>query len=241
SPQLGGLRESIRTALLQVKFQENQVLPQLNIGTQFGVTAVTGTTPCITARFGSVTANCTAPAVPPPVAPNGVRLPFGGTYGDALNKMLNAQFYNYAAVLTFEMPLDNAAAKAALAQARVSYEQSRLQYRATLSQAVTAIESALANLQADVKRVQATKQAVFFAEKSLRDEQVRFRVGMVTTHDLLQFQSELVTAQGNEVSTDIDLENARLALWYAEGILLRTFNIDFQVQDPRETPWYARF
>jgi outer membrane protein TolC len=82
---------------------------------------------------------------------------------------------------------------------------------------------------------------VFFAEKSLRDEQVRFRVGMVTTHDLLQFQSELVTAQGNEVSTDIDLENARLALWYAEGILLRTFNIDFQVQDPRETPWYARF
>ena len=242
SPLLGGLRESIRTALLQVKFQENQVLPQLNIGTQFGVTAVTGATPCIVNRISSSTSggNCTVPAVPP-VPLNGIRLPFGGTYGDALNKMLNAQFYNYAAVLTFEMPLDNAAAKAALAQARVSYEQSRLTYRATLSQAVTAIETALANLQADVKRVQATKEAVFFAEKSLRDEQVRFRVGMATTHDLLQFQSELVTAQGNEVSTDIDLENARLALWYAEGTLLKAFNIDFQVQDPHETPWYARF
>jgi outer membrane protein len=241
SPQLGGLRESIRTALLQVKFQENQVLPQLNIGTQFGVTAVTGSTPCIVFRVSSTASgNCTVPAVPP-LPLNGLRLPFGGTYGDALNKMLNAQFYNYAAVLTFEMPLDNAAAKAALAQARIIYEQSRLTYRATLSQAVTAIETALANLQADVKRVQATKQAVFFAEKSLRDEQVRFRVGMATTHDLLQFQSELVTAQGNEVTTDIDLENARLALWYAEGTLLKIFNIDFQVQDPRETPWYARF
>ncbi len=244
SPQLGGLRESIRTALLQVKFQQNQVLPQLNIGTQFGVTAVTGTTNCsnVSSSFASsVPSNCTFPTNPPATAPNGFRLPFGGIYGDALNKMLNAQFYNYAAVLTFEMPLDNAAAKAALAQARVSYEQARLTYRATLSQSITAIEAALANLHADVKRVQATKEAVFYAEKSLRDEQVRFRVGMATTHDLLQFQSELVTAQGNEVSTDIDLENARLALWFAEGTLLRVFNIDFQVQDPRETPWYAHF
>jgi outer membrane protein TolC len=240
SPQLGGLRESIRTALLQVKFQENQTLPQLNLGAQFGVTAVAGTTSCIQNRITSTAGNCTVP-VTPPSPRNGTRLPFGGIYGDALNRMLNAQFYNYAAVLTFEMPLDNAAAKAALAQARVSYEQARLTYRATLSQAVTAVETALANLHADVKRVQATKEAVFYAEKSLRDEQVRFRVGMATTHDLLQFQSELVTAQGNEVTTDIDLENARLALWYAEGTLLKTFNIDFQVQDPRETPWYARF
>ncbi len=139
------------------------------------------------------------------------------------------------------MPLDNAAAKAALAQARVSYEQARMNYRAALSQSVTAIETALANLHADVKRAQATKEATFYAEKSLRDEQVEFRVGMATTHDLLQFQSELVTAQGNEVSTDIDLENARLALWFAEGRCCRTFNIDFQVQDPREYPWYARF
>ncbi len=242
SPQLGGLRESIRTALLQVKFQENQILPQLNIGSQVGLTEIAGRTPCI-ARFTSTgSANCSSVGgTPPPPALNGNRLPFSGNYGDALNRMLNAQFYNYAAVLSFEMPLDNAAAKAALAQARVTYEQARLNYRATLSQSVTSIESALANLHADVKRAQATKEAVFYAEKSLRDEQVRFRVGMATTHDLLQFQSELVTAQGNEVSTDIDLENARLALWFAEGTLLRIFNIDFQVQDPREHPWYAAF
>jgi outer membrane protein len=238
SPQLGGLREAMRAAVLQVKFQQNQVLPQLNIGTQFGVTDITGRTPCIGRLTTTGKSNCTTDTIP---AVPGNRLPFSGNYGDALNRMLNAQYYNYAAVLSFEMPLDNAAAKAALAQARVSYEQSRLEYRATLSQSVTAIETALANLHADVKRAQATKEAVFFAEKSLRDEQVRFRVGMATTHDLLQFQSELVTAQGNEVTTDIDLENARLALWFAEGTLLRTFNIDFQVQDPREHPWYSRF
>lgn len=241
SPALGGVREAIRTALLQVKFQENQVLPQLNLGAQFGVTATSGTTPCVSFNPSVAgTGNCTIPNVPP--APNnGSKLPFGGVYGDALNRMLDARFYNYAAVLSFEMPLDNAAAKAALAQARVTYEQARMQYRAALSQSVLAIESALANVHADVKRVQATRDAVFFAEKSLRDEQVRFRVGMATTHDLLQFQSELVTAQGNQVSADIDLENARLALWHAEGTLLRQFNVDFEVQDPHVSPWYAKF
>ena len=241
SPALGGLRESIRTSLLQVRYQQNQVMPQLNIGGQFGVTALAGTTRCAQHQFFSRRpaelrrGRNRSPKV------NGFRLPFGGIYGDALNHMLDARFYNYAGVINFEMPLDNAAAKASLAQARIEYEQARMTYRAALSESVTALETALANLRADEKRAQATKAATYYAEQSLRDEQIKFRVGLATTHDLLQFQSELVTAQGNEVSTDIDLENARLALWHAEGTLLRTYNIDFQVEDPRESPWYAKF
>jgi outer membrane protein len=241
SPSLGGLRESIRTALLQVKYQENQMLPQVNLGAQFGVTSTAGTTPCVSLNpTVAGTGNCTVANVPP--APgNGSKLPFGGIYGDALNHMLDARFYNYAAVLNFEMPLDNAAAKAALAQARVSYEESRMQYRSALSESVLAVESALANYHADIKRAQATRDAVFYAEQSLRDEQVRFRVGLATTHDLLQFQSELVTAQGNQVSADTDLENSRIALWHSEGTLMPEFNIDFEVQDPHVSAWYARF
>jgi outer membrane protein TolC len=238
SPSLGQMRESIRTALLQVKYQENQLLPQLNIGAEAGITAVAGTTPCTINFRGGLAGNCTPPGT---VTQTGTKLPFGGTYGDALNRMLNAQFYNYAAVLSFEMPLDNAAAKAALAQARIAYEQSRMQYRQTLSQSVVQIESALANLHAYVQQVQATNAAMYFAEKSLRDEQVRFRVGMATTHDLLQYQEELVTAEGNQVQASVGLENARLALWHAEGTLMRVFNIDFEVQNPHVSPWYSKF
>jgi outer membrane protein TolC len=235
--------------LLQVKFAENQTLPQLNLGFQFGVSAISGTAKCTSLSSASgppssipggncnfVSATGTSPA-----GFAGNKLPFGGVYGDALNHMLDARFYNYATVLSMEMPLDNAAAKAALAQARVSYEQARLQYRAALSQAVAQIESAIANVRADVKRAQATRDATFYAEKSLHDEDVRFRVGLATTHDLLQFQSELVTAQGNQVSANVDLENARIALWHAEGTLLGVFSIEFQPQDARQSPWYTLF
>jgi outer membrane protein TolC len=241
-PSLGSMREAIRDALLQVKFSENQVLPQLNLGMQFGLTAVAGTTPCQRAAIVTTTtpSNCQV-AVPGAAPTAGNKLPFGGIYGDALNRLWGFSFYNYAAVLTFQMPLDNAVQRAALAQAKVLYEQQRMFYRAALSQAVVDVQSALANLYADEKRAQATAQATYYARQSLHDEQVRFRVGMATTHDLLQFQQEEVSAEGNEVQADVDLENAKLALGHADGTLLQAFNINWEVLNPHEVPWYASF
>ncbi len=244
-PSLASMRESIRSALMQVQFSENQTLPQLNFGGQIGLTSTAGTAPC-GAPFGTPqinSGNCTPPAqggVPFPHN-SGNRLPFGGIYGDALDRMWGFSYYSYAAVLTFQMPLDNATARAALAQARVQYEQTRMQYRAQLSSAVVQIENALANLYADQKRAMATEQATFYARQSLNDENVRFRVGMATTHDLLQFQEEEVSAEGNQVQAAVDLENAKINLQHAQGTLLTAYNINFQIQDPHETPWYAKF
>ncbi len=239
-PSLGSMREAIRDALLQVKFSENQVLPQLNLGAQFGLTSVAGTTPC-QKPFGTPvkdSGNCTPAGF---LADSGTKLPFGGIYGDALNRLWGFTYYNYAAVLTFQMPLDNAVPRAALAQARVQYEQQRVLYRAALSQAVIDVQSALANLYADYKRAAATASATFYARQSLHDEQIRFRVGMATTHDLLQFQEEEVSAEGNQVQAEVDLENAKLALEHSDGTLLQAFNINWEVQNPHEVPWYAAF
>jgi outer membrane protein TolC len=243
SPALAGLREAIRSALIQVKFAENQTLPQLNIGAQFGMTNEAGNSKCTASGTVPSYANCFNPAGPtvPPGSFNAAELPFGGDYGTALNGLFNFKFYDYAAVLGFSMPLDNAAAKAALAQAHVAFDQSRLQYREALYQSVLLVKSALANLNAFQEQVDATHEATLYAAKSLSDTQAQFRVGMTTTNTLLQYQSNLVTAQGNEVQADVGLENARLALWHAEGTLLGRFNIDFQLQNQSKTPWYARF
>jgi len=240
SPSLGDMRESIRTALLQVKFQENQLLPQVTVQTQFANSGLAGDALC-GSPFGSTKTNCFNSSLTGPPPLNGVKLPFDGDYGTVLNKLFNFGFYNYEFILNYERPLSNAAARSALGQSRVSYEQLRLQYRASLSQLVEQVESALANIHADIKRVEATKSATYYSREALHDEEIRFRVGMATTHDLLQYENELVTAQGNEVQADIDLENAWLALETAKGTLLRSFNVNFQVADPTETPWYAEF
>lgn len=238
-PSLSGMREAIRGALLQVRFQENQTLPQVNIQGQYSINSMAGGVQC-GPTFGVKPGNCFNPALGS-TSPNGYALPFAGGYGTALDQLFGFSYYNYAAVLSYERPIANAAARAALAQSRIEYEQLRLQYRSGLSQAVTEVQSALANLRADVARVKATHEAAGYARHALHDEQLRFRVGMATTHDLLQYQSEMVSAEGNEVQTGIDLENARVALGHADGTLLKEFGVDFQLQDPHENPWYARF
>jgi len=237
-PSLEAMREGIRGALMQVKFSENQTLPQLNLGAQFGLTSTAGTTPCIRNIASIVNGNC---AAVPRVPGSGTKLQFGGVYGDALNRLFGTSFYNYAAVLNFEYPIDNAAARSVLAQTRVQYESLRMQYRASISTAVVAVQTALANLEADQKRVQATREATYYAAQSLHDEEIRFKVGMATTHDLLQFQEQLISAQGNQVQAEVDLEDARLSLEHEQGTLLRGFQINFELQDPHRSPWYSQF
>ena len=240
-PELAALRESIRAMLLQVRYAENQTLPQVNLGSQFGLSANAGTTECLplNSTFGGSTSNCTAQtssgAVP------GAHLPFGGLYPDALNRLWQFTWYNYAITLNIQQPLMNDAAKAALAQAKIQYEQQRLNYRNTLSQIVVDVESSLSSLVSDYKQARATKVATEYAAKSLRDEEERFRVGMANTHELLQYQDSLVSAQGSEVQSDCDFEIAKLAIRHAEGTLLRGFNVVFVPKDPKIRPWYSLF
>jgi outer membrane protein TolC len=235
-PELAALRESIRAMLLQVRYAENQTLPQVNFGGQIGLTANAGTTPCLSVGSFGITPNCTTSTDSP-----GAHLPFGGIYGDALNRMWGFSFYNYALTLNIQQPLMNDATKAALAQAKIEYEQQRLSYRNTLSQIVVDVESSLSNVVADYKQARATKVATEYAAKSLRDEQERFRVGMASTHELLQYQDSLIAAQGSEVQAEVDYEIERLAVRHAQGTLLRSFNVSFEPHNPDVKPWYGNF
>ena len=75
-PSLGNMREAIRDALLQVKFSENQVLPQLSLGAQFGLTSAAGYTPCLASFKLIKNGNCTPPGGPPL---DGNKVPLGGS------------------------------------------------------------------------------------------------------------------------------------------------------------------
>ncbi|MGA8059095.1 MAG: TolC family protein, partial [Candidatus Binataceae bacterium] len=132
-PSLEAMREAIRGALMQVRFSENQTLPQLNLGAQFGLNSTSGTAHCVRNITALTSGNC---AATPLVPGSGTKLnQFSGIYGDALNRLFGFSFYNYAAVLNFEYPIDNAAARSVLAQTRVQYESLRMQYRASISTA----------------------------------------------------------------------------------------------------------
>jgi outer membrane protein TolC len=215
------------------------MLPQFDLVAQFGLSTIGGDTMCGSPLgLPPSEINCVSPEEPT----GGFMLPFSGAYAETLNRMFGTRFYNYAIQFNFELPLDNAPIRAALAQSRIGYEQARVRYRNEISRVVVEVENSLANLTAAIRRVKATRAATEYARQSLHDEQVRFRVGLATTHDLLQYENALVTAEGQEVQADVDLENAKVALRHSDGTLLESYQIKFQLQSPHEPrPWYALF
>lgn len=241
-PELEASRETIRAALLQVKYAENQILPMFNIAAQFGLTSTSGNLVCIPS-FGPVFTtepnNCIISNTSPPAT--GITSPYKGLYGDALNRLWTFSFYNYGIFFNLERPLSNDAAKAALAQAKIQYEEERMLYRNTISQIVVDVQSSLAALKANYKSAQAAKIATEFAAASLHDEREKFRAGMATTHDLLQYIDSLVAAEGSQVNAEVNFEISKLAVKHSEGTLLRAFDIQFVPTTPDVRPWYARF
>ncbi|HUY27472.1 MAG TPA: TolC family protein [Candidatus Binataceae bacterium] len=242
NPSLAAIREQIRSQNLQVKYQSNQLLPSASFIAQYAITSLGGSDVC-TPSFGA-TSNCivgtsTVGGVPTKIG--GFRPNFSNGYGGALNQMFGGHYYTYAFAFSFEMPMDNAPIEAQLAQAKIFARQMRAQYAAAISQLVLQVESARASVVADLKRARATQAATDYARQALHDEQVRFRVGMATTHDLLQFQEQEVSAEGNQVQAETDLEKAKLAVRHADNTLLGSFQIRFQMQPPDPAPWYARF
>jgi hypothetical protein len=216
-------------------------LPQLNLGAQFGLAGTAGAVVC-SAPFGSNPTRGGVPCIVPGAMPTaGTELPFKGRYPESLDRLWTFSFYNYAIVFNLERPLSNDAAKAALAQAKIEYEQERLRYRDLISQIVVDVQASLDGLKANFKSAQAAKTATEFAAASLHDERERFRVGMATTHELLQFIDSLVSAEGSQVNAEVNFEISKLAVKHSEGTLLRAYNVVFIPANPDVRPWYARF
>jgi HAE1 family hydrophobic/amphiphilic exporter-1 len=237
-PELGAMRESLRGMLLQVRFSENQTLPELNFGAQVGMNSTAGSLNCF--HFHDVgMPNCTVASPGGPTG--GTKVPLGGIYGDALNRMWNFSFYNYAVGLTLRVPLTNDYANATLAQARVEYDQQRLRYREQVSKIIVDVGSARSNLATTAERVRATDAAAEYARAALSAEEARYRAGASDTHELLQYQQLLISSLAFQVQAQLDLEVAKLTMEHAKGTLLKSFQIDFVVDKNYQTPWYARF
>jgi outer membrane protein TolC len=241
-PSLASLRERLRRAQLMTHWWRNQLLPQLNFGAQFEATSLAGEALCGPSIAGLPT-NCltSGSALTPPGAPGYAFLPFGGGYSSALGSMLNARFYQYAITFIFEMPLDDAVEKAYYEQAKINYEQLRRNYNAALSQIVLNVQGALTNLASAAAQVKATQAATHYWKSALDEEQKRWRVGTAAIHDILQYENQLVVAQGAQAQAAVTLEEAKIALRHADGTLLKRFAIEFHVTEAPAAPWFARF
>ena len=210
-PDLQGTRLGIKNQEMNVSYAKNQLLPNLSFTASYWSPGLSGTE-----------------LVYDPLNPFGD--PIGSIeYGasDAWKDAFGFTYENWSAGLTLNIPLNSILSRASYAQAKVNLEQSLLRLKDSEQQIFLEVKSAVRAVQTNYERVQAYMAARQLAERTLEAEEEKFRVGISTPYFVLQYQTELTTAQTNELGAVIDYNLSLARLQRAMGINLREKNIKF--------------
>ncbi|MBD3308094.1 hypothetical protein GF339_16715 [candidate division KSB3 bacterium] len=146
-------------------------------------------------------------------------------WGGAFSETPNFDDYDLTVSLSFSYPLGNNAAESAFNQAKLEFDQTRLSIQ-NLEQVITVqVRQAVRAVETALKTVEATKVARQLAEEQLGAEEKKFREGLSTNFQVLDYQDKLATAQSRETQAMTGYNQALVGLDQATGLTLQRHNI----------------
>jgi outer membrane protein len=151
-------------------------------------------------------------------------------YGDALDELKsgNSPFWSIGVTLSF--PLGNDAAKADLAAGLLLERQADTRIRSLTEGIRLDVRSALRALDTSMRQVGAAQKGVVLGEARLASFLKRGKVGLATTTDILQAESDLTSSRETLTAARAAYQGAQTLLWKATGELLERQGI--RIEDP---------
>ena len=174
-PDLLAKKMELENKNIEAKYNENQTLPTLDLVGSLGLNGLSG---------DSSTKN--------------------GSYDSALSEAFSTDFRLWQFGINLSYPLGNRAAKSKLAIKRLEVAQLLLNIKDLEKTIVVEVREAHRQIKTDIKRVQATRVARKLAEEKLNAEEKKFKVGLSTSFNVLEFQEDLAEEQSNEIKAVID-------------------------------------
>ena len=120
--------------------------------------------------------------------------------------------------------------EAAARQSGLRHRQAEINLRDMEAAAAQAVRSAARAVATQAQRIDTTAKAVTLEEASLAAEEEKFRVGISTSHDVLEVQDDLTTARQGHLEAQTSYLSALSRLHYEEGTLLDRYRIEIQAE-----------
>ena len=174
-PDLLAKKKELDNRNIEAKYNENQMLPTLDLIGSLGLNGLSG---------DSTTTN--------------------GAYDTALSEVFSTNYGLWQFGINLSYPLGNRAAKSKLAAKRLEVAQLLLDIKDLEKNIVVEVREAHRQIKTDIKKVQATRVARKLAEEKLNAEEKKFKVGLSTSFNVLEFQEDLAEEQSNEIKAVID-------------------------------------
>lgn len=122
--------------------------------------------------------------------------------------------------LNLTYPIGNNSAENDYRKSRLKAEQTALQIRSLEESAANDVRAAIRAITSSYKQIDVTGRGKAFAEDRLRSFILKNEVGLSTTKDVLDAESDLMNAKNNQIQALVDYNNAITRLWTVTGEII---------------------
>jgi HAE1 family hydrophobic/amphiphilic exporter-1 len=224
------------------RFYRDQAKPQVDLIASYGVVGLAGTlnqtsgsspftasTAQLTQRVNQLSQLNNLPPLPPAAQQVFPEQLIGG-YTQSLTNLVANRFNNFRVGVQVSFPFRNTAANAQLGRSLVESRRIETQ-REQLEQLVQVdVRNALQSVRTAESRLRAAAAARSASEQQLTSEQRRFDAGQSTIFLVLERQTALTNARGNELRAQTDLNKAAADVQRATGNSLQANNVVVRVR-----------
>jgi len=226
--------------LLDQKLYRDQTKPEIDLIGSYGVSGNAGTQTSATSPFSQsneqlrervnlLSAAAGLPVLPPPAAVVVTPYLLGG-YGQSVENLFVDRFNNFRVGVAISLPLHNRTAEGQLGHSLVEGKRIATQ-REQLEQLIQVeVRNALQSLKTAEARLRSAAIARSTAEQQYESEKRKLDVGQSTVFLVLERQTALATARGNELRAQTDLNKAIAELQRATGNSLTANNVSVSVR-----------
>src|SRR4051812_12768927 len=222
--ELAQSRIDLRNREISEKALRNVLLPSLDLFAYYGGSGLAGTqNPAnLCVNQSSQQQQSGFCAGPNPSFGGTTLIPAAGSnsYSSSLSDLVNSTAPDKGVGFTLNIPIRNRQAQALQVRGELEYRQAQMRLQQIENQVRIEVRNAQFSVTQNRASVQAAQAAVALGQQSLEAEQKKFRLGASTGTSVLNYQSQLATAQSQLVSAEAAYEKAQIELDRSTGLLL---------------------
>jgi len=213
SPELEKSMKEIESTKLDVSYQKNQLLPQLDLraslwypGQSGDILVYKDNNPYTGEVVGKI---------------KGSRI-------DSFKDVFDLKYKNWYVTLNLTIPLDSIFSRASLAGARLEEEKKLLERKRIEQSIYYDVLEAYKEKKNREEQIEAASRYRGLTETRLRAEEERYNLGLVGNEWLFQYQRDLATARVGEIRAKINYQIAVAKLEKTMGVSLKNKDLKFR-------------
>lgn len=211
-PDLRRAQVELEKQKITLRFNRNQLFPQLDIFASYGLNGQDVPVPSRNPATGQIS------------------YAESGSQSRAWRDISGAEFPNYTYGLRLNVPLSNRRARMNYQSSKLLNERLLLDYKRLEQDVMVEIDNAILTARTAFERVSATEAARDYADQAWEAEKKKLENGKSTSFVVLQLQRDLIAAESAAVTAKSDYNKAIARLAQSEGFTLERYKVNLNIR-----------